>query len=197
VALAAGFALASGGSAGGAVSAPSTKPALADLLQSVASAEQDATTWRSDASEHPFGVTPAGFVLPVQKFRISSFFMNTDPVHTGGVHSGVDFATESGARIVSICNGKVVAAEYMGAAGNAAIVKAKDGNRVLYGHMSATTVHKGDEIRSGAQIGLVGTTGNSTGPHLHLQVNDPKGKLIDPVTYMGLRHIEVAGYGKR
>lgn len=142
-------------------------------------------------------MTAAGYVLPVQKFTISSYFRNTDPAHSTGVHSGVDFATGEGARIVAITGGVVVEAGWMGAAGISAVVRTEGGHKILYGHMSRVSVAAGDEVRPGQQLGRVGSTGNSTGPHLHLQVTDRKGKLADPVVHMGMDHREVAQYGRK
>lgn len=162
------------------------------------SAKAISARWRAEPRprEHPFGETAAGLILPVRDFRITSFFRNTDPVHTGGVHSGVDFAAPEGAKIVSICPGKVVASGWMGAAGNAAIVRTENGDQVLYAHMSVAHVVKGDVVAAGDRIGRIGSTGNSTGPHLHLQVNAKKGKLADPVAFLGLQHTDIKRYGR-
>jgi murein DD-endopeptidase MepM/ murein hydrolase activator NlpD len=170
---------------------------MLDLLSSVASAERVAGAWRGRTAAHPFGMTAAGRVMPVQKYRITSFFMATDPAHTGGVHSGVDFAADEGTRIVAVCSGTVVRSGWMGAAGNAAVVRTGDGHQVLYGHMNKNEVAKGDQLRAGDPVGLIGSTGNSTGPHLHLQVNNAKGKLVDPVAFLGASHREVKQYGRK
>ena len=195
--IAAGVMSPGGGPPSAVVPEAAAEPALINLLRSVASAERAAGSWRSDSQDHAFGVTAAGYVLPVQKFKISSYFRNTDPVHSTGVHSGVDFATGEGARIVAITGGVVVEAGWMGAAGISAVVKTADGHKVLYGHMSRVTVAAGDEVRPGQELGRVGSTGNSTGPHLHLQVTDRKGRLADPVVHMGMDHREVAQYGRK
>lgn len=194
--IAAGVMAPAGGSAGAVVPEAAAEPALINLLQSVASAERAAGSWRSGPDDHPFGVTAAGYVIPVQKFTITSYFRNTDPVHSTGVHSGVDFATGEGARIVAVTGGVVVEAGWMGAAGISAVVKSEDGHKILYGHMSRLSVAGGDEVRAGQELGRIGSTGNSTGPHLHLQVSDPRGELVDPVVHMGLDHLEVAQYGR-
>ena len=193
--------VAGGLSAGGAHAAvapeAANKPAWQRLLKSVASAESAAVGWRARTRNHPFGATATGKILPVGKYRISSFFRNTDPAHSTGRHSGVDFATKAGARIASVCDGRVVRSGFMGAAGNAAIVRTADGFSVLYGHMSANFVRRGDVIHAGDPIGRIGSTGNSTGPHLHLQVTNRSGKLVDPVDFLGVSHRSVEQYGRR
>jgi murein DD-endopeptidase MepM/ murein hydrolase activator NlpD len=189
--------VASPGSPAASVPGASVRPAFGDLLSTVAVVERSAGSWRRDPNTHPNGESPSGHVIPVADYRISSFFMNTDPAHTGGVHSGVDFATEMGRPIVSVSSGKVVHSGFLGNAGNAVIVKDHRGYLVLYGHMSVIQARKGQQVRPGDRIGLVGSTGHSTGPHLHLQVSAPKGSLVDPVTWLGFGHREVKEYGHR
>lgn len=132
--------------------------------------------------------------VPVRRYRISAVFEQPGP-HTGGVHGGVDFATKEGRRVVSVSPGKVVEAKWLGNAGLAVVIRMSTGHRVLYGHLSRIDIRKGAIVHVGQQIGLVGSTGNSTGPHLHLQVNRPNGKAVDPLKAldMDLRQVKRAG----
>lgn len=135
-------------------------------------------------------------VVPLKKYRISAVFRQPGP-HTGGVHSGLDFAAPEGRRIVSICPGRVVEAKWLGNAGQAVVVRMKDGKHVLYGHLSRITTRKGARVKPGDELGRVGSTGNSTGPHLHLQVTRPDGKSIDPLKTLQMRLGEVKRRGRR
>lgn len=101
----------------------------------------------------------------------SSFGWRIDPL-TGrsALHSGLDFQAESGAPIVAAAGGVVVTQEYHAAYGN--MIEIDHGNDLVsrYAHASRVVVRKGDLIRRGQKIAEVGTTGRSTGPHLHFEV---------------------------
>ncbi|HPH13344.1 MAG TPA: M23 family metallopeptidase [Burkholderiaceae bacterium] len=101
----------------------------------------------------------------------SAFGWRIDPI-TGGsaLHTGLDFQAESGSPILAAAGGVVVTQEYHGAYGN--MVEVDHGNELItrYAHASKVFVKKGDLIKRGQKIAEVGTTGRSTGPHLHFEV---------------------------
>jgi murein DD-endopeptidase MepM/ murein hydrolase activator NlpD len=113
---------------------------------------------------------------------------------TCGGHSGLDMSAKSGTPVKAIASGTVVFAGYgyadpSGAYGLEIILKLPDGKYALYGHLSAKTVSTGDKVSAGQMIGNVGSSGNSSGPHLHFEIRtDPKafavGIFLNPVTYM-------------
>ena len=80
-------------------------------------------------------------------------------------------------------NGTVAAAGFHKIYGNYVIIRHFDGYQTLYAHMSKIHVSKGDEVSVGTKIGLVGSTGYSTGPHLHFSVYK-NGRLVDPATVL-------------
>lgn len=82
-------------------------------------------------------------------------------------HDGVDIAAESGTRINSVGDGVVVEAGYSKDYGNYVVIKHPSGASSKYGHCEDVSVGVGDTVKAGEQIGTVGSTGNSTGPHLH------------------------------
>ncbi len=99
-------------------------------------------------------------------------------------HGGIDIGAPAGTPILSVLPGTVTTAAYSDGYGN--MVEVNHGNySTLYGHMSSITVKAGDVVGKGQQIGLVGSTGNSTGPHLHLSMydNTQGGVAIDPQPY--------------
>jgi len=87
-----------------------------------------------------------------------------------GYHTGLDFAAPTGTPVFSALAGTVVESGWGGAYGNHLVIKHANGVKTLYAHLSSASVSKGDEVLRGQRIGAVGTTGNSTGPHLHFEV---------------------------
>lgn len=118
-------------------------------------------------------------------YRLSSpFGWRPDPF-TGvrTFHTGIDMACPAGTPIHASMGGKVLTAGWSNVFGNYVIVNHENGYQTLYGHMSKIIAKKGQRINQGTLIGLVGTTGYSTGPHLHFTVYR-HGRLIDPSTVL-------------
>jgi murein DD-endopeptidase MepM/ murein hydrolase activator NlpD len=107
--------------------------------------------------------------------RITSRFgWRTHPL-TGSrrFHSGLDIAAPSGTPVVATATGTVVSAGWNGGYGKAIVIQHNDTQQTLYGHLSEIAVQPGQQIAQGTVIGLVGSTGNSTGPHLHFEARSP------------------------
>lgn len=94
-------------------------------------------------------------------------------------HRGIDFGAPMGTAIPSQSSGRVVASGWMGGLGNAVIIESAGGVQHVYGHNSANYVRVGQTVGRGQAIGAVGSTGNSTGPHVHYEVR-VNGVAIDP-----------------
>jgi murein DD-endopeptidase MepM/ murein hydrolase activator NlpD len=86
------------------------------------------------------------------------------------MHTGLDFPAEVGTPILAAAGGVVIVQEYHGAYGNMVEVDHGNGLVTRYAHASATFVKKGDIVKRGQKIAAVGSTGRSTGPHLHFEV---------------------------
>ncbi len=97
-----------------------------------------------------------------------------------GFHNGVDIATAHGTAVGASCEGTVVAAGWMGGYGKAVVINHPKGYRTLYGHLSVINVRPGQKVAAGRIIGRVGSTGWSTGPHLHFTLWH-NGRLINPL----------------
>ncbi len=95
-------------------------------------------------------------------------------------HAGQDFVTSAGTPVTAARAGRVVWAAPLGSFGNTVVVAHGRGVRTLYAHLSRIDVHLFDDVASGAHIGAVGSTGRSTGPHLHFEVR-VRGAAVDPL----------------
>ena len=94
---------------------------------------------------------------------------------SGGIklHKGLDIGMPSGTPVNSVCSGKVTSAGWNGGYGNCVMIRYTSGETditVIYAHLSSIAVKAGSSVREGSVIGNVGSTGNSTGPHLHIEV---------------------------
>ena len=96
-------------------------------------------------------------------------------------HPGLDMACPTGTPIYAALGGKVLQASYSRIYGNYIIIDHGNGYQTLYGHMSKSIASTGEYVNQGQKIGLVGSTGYSTGPHLHWTVYK-NGKVVDPLT---------------
>ena len=122
--------------------------------------------------------------LPTTNYRLSAKFGQRGSRWSSGHHTGLDFAAPKGTRVDAVADGKVVFAGWAGAYGKAVIIKHKDGKRSLYAHMTKIKTKKGKKVAAGKKIGTVGSTGNSTGPHLHFEVRGKNGKKLNPRDYL-------------
>jgi murein DD-endopeptidase MepM/ murein hydrolase activator NlpD len=129
-------------------------------------------------------------ILPVRPPLIgeaevsSPFGYRPDPfLGRPALHPGVDLVQEYGAEIHATAGGRIVHAGPMGGYGN--MVEIDHGNNLAtrYGHMSAVLVEEGQEVKAGAVIGRIGSTGRSTGPHLHYEVR-VDGEPVDPERFL-------------
>ncbi len=101
----------------------------------------------------------------------------------GGFHQGLDIAQPQGTSIAAAAGGIAYAFPNRGRYGIHVIIQHSGGYATAYGHMLQATIGWGVSVRAGQQIGLVGTTGNSTGPHLHFEVRFA-GRAMDPAPYL-------------
>lgn len=136
------------------------------------------------------------FIFPVESYSyISSRFGERIHPITGELknHNGMDIAANMGTTVYAADGGKVVLAEWYGGYGNCIMIDHGNGYKTLYGHLSYIGVKNGQTVTQGNTIGRVGSTGNSTGPHLHFEVY-LNGSRIDPEQfYSGLNISADAG----
>ncbi|GHE49383.1 transglycosylase family protein [Streptomyces cellulosae] len=103
-----------------------------------------------------------------------------------GYHTGVDFPVPTGTPVKSVGAGTVVAAGWEGSFGYQVVVRHADGRYSQYAHLSAISVKDGQSVGAGQRIGRSGSTGNSSGPHLHFEVRTGPGfgSDVDPLAYL-------------
>ncbi len=124
--------------------------------------------------------SPGRMVRPVAGRYSSRFGVRLDPIHqTQTAHHGLDIAAREGTPVVAALAGTVERASAAGTYGNLVVLRHADGSETRYAHLSAIGVQRGDHVAAGAPIGAVGSTGRSTGPHLHFEVRRD-GRPIDP-----------------
>jgi murein DD-endopeptidase MepM/ murein hydrolase activator NlpD len=108
---------------------------------------------------------------------------------TNNSHKGMDYAVPEGTPVISWKDG-IVSTESLDAGyGTAVMLEHADGMQSIYGHLSSKDVKAGDVIKAGQRIGKSGSTGNSTGPHLHFELRKGKNNPVDPSGYTGASSI--------
>ena len=117
--------------------------------------------------------------LPTQGYHLTARFGMAGGLWSSN-HTGLDFAAPSGTPIFAVANGVVTETGSAGAYGNRTIETLPDGTELWYCHQSAIGVRVGQQVIAGQTIGAVGSTGNTTGPHVHLEVRPGGGDPVDP-----------------
>lgn len=105
---------------------------------------------------------------------------------SSGYHTGVDFPVPTGTSVKSVAPGRVVSAGWAGAYGYEVVIRHSDGKYSQYAHLSALHVRAGQSVSGGQRIARSGSTGNSTGPHLHFEIRTGPGygSDVDPLAYL-------------
>jgi murein DD-endopeptidase MepM/ murein hydrolase activator NlpD len=130
-------------------------------------------------------------LMPMGYPRISSFTSffgsRSNPFNEGRseFHPGLDFRGDIGDPVKCTASGKVIFTGRAGGYGNCVRIRHTDGIETWYGHLSRIMVHEGEHVDVAQVIGKVGSTGRSTGPHLHYEVRR-NGKAVNPVQYLSL-----------
>ncbi|GJM15754.1 MAG: hypothetical protein DHS20C13_10810 [Thermodesulfobacteriota bacterium] len=129
--------------------------------------------------------TPVG--TPLKGKINSNFGYRKDPFkRKAGFHSGIDIDAHHGQAVVATADGKVIKASWHSSYGKTVIIKHEDKYETLFGHLSKITVKEGDTVKVGDVIGKAGSTGRSTGTHLHYEVIKD-GKRVNPKNFLSLK----------
>ncbi|MFI1507030.1 transglycosylase family protein [Streptomyces sp. NPDC020597] len=142
---------------------------------------------KGSKAEKGDGGTSAGrsFVAPVDAATGTRYHASGSS-WSKGYHTGVDFPVATGTTVKAVAAGEVVSAGWGGSFGYQVVIRHGDGRYTQYAHLSAISVRDGQSVGAGQRIGRSGSTGNSTGPHLHFEVRTGPGfgSDVDPVAYL-------------
>ncbi|TGZ05017.1 M23 family metallopeptidase [Streptomyces rhizosphaericola] len=127
------------------------------------------------------------FVLPVKQHGLSAYYGQAG-VNWMSVHTGIDFPVGYGSPVMAATDG-TVRTQYNSAYGNMAIVTMADGTETWYCHLSSTKIRSGP-VKAGDVIAYAGSSGNSTGPHLHFEVRPGGGASVDPLAWLRSHGVE-------
>jgi murein DD-endopeptidase MepM/ murein hydrolase activator NlpD len=133
---------------------------------------------RSSSSQVSRPASSAGFIWPASGTLTSGFGWRW-----GRMHEGIDIAAPTGTPISAAASGTVIYAGWMGGYGNLVVIDHGNGLATAYGHQSSIAVGSGTYVSQGQTIGYVGSTGHSTGPHVHFEVR-VNGSPVDPLGYL-------------
>ena len=160
------------------VAAPAIPGLPAELNSGIPELDRAYADWQNQVAPRP------PVVMPVDA-PISSGF----GYRWGASHNGTDFAAPMGAPIRSVSNGTVIEAGPASGFGLWVRVAQDDGTTAVYGHVNEIRSFVGQRVRAGDVIATVGNRGQSTGPHLHLEIWDQGGTKIDPLPYLASKGV--------
>jgi murein DD-endopeptidase MepM/ murein hydrolase activator NlpD len=128
----------------------------------------------------------SGFTAPLSGASVTTSYRASGAMWSSGYHTGVDFVAPSGTTVKAVGPGTVVSAGWSGSYGNEVVIQHDDGSYSQYAHLSSLSVASGQSVSGGQQIGLSGSTGNSSGPHLHFEIRTGPsyGSDVDPLAYL-------------
>jgi murein DD-endopeptidase MepM/ murein hydrolase activator NlpD len=159
-----------------------------DRLQAAADAkvktrDQALSAFAAQAQKQAADIKLHQWVLPVAAgvYHLTARFGEYSYLWSN-MHTGLDFASPTGTPIMAVAGGTITEVGYSGAYGNRTIERLPDGTELWYCHQNEFGTSVGATVRPGQVIGYVGSTGNVTGPHLHLEVHPGGGDPVDPYT---------------
>ena len=131
-------------------------------------------------------VTESGYAWPTNNTRLITSPFGSRPAPNGIYstnHKGVDIGAAYGTNVLASKSGTVIISRWYGGYGYCVVIQHGYGNLTLYGHMSRLLCSEGQQVSQGQVIGLVGSTGNSTGPHIHFEIHE-NGVRVNPLNYL-------------
>jgi murein DD-endopeptidase MepM/ murein hydrolase activator NlpD len=175
----------SGEQGGGSAQVPELTEALAALESRLSDRQQQLSALETLLASRELGerMLPGGLPL-IGGWVSSTFGYRSDPfTGRGAFHAGVDFAGAPGSRVISVGNGIVSFSGYKDGYGNVVEITHPSGHMTRYGHNSRNLVRTGQPVEKGDAIAVIGSTGRSTGTHVHFEVLRD-GKVVDPVRFL-------------
>ena len=120
-----------------------------------------------------------GYMWPAQGVLTSGYGWRW-----GRLHRGIDIAAPIGTPVLAAASGEVIGAGWHNGYGNLIKLEHLDGSFTLYAHNDRILVSHGQRVNQGEQIAEMGTTGNSTGPHLHFEIHVKNNEIVDPLALL-------------
>jgi murein DD-endopeptidase MepM/ murein hydrolase activator NlpD len=182
------FALAGSGSRARAISRDSERQALQDRTSQRLKAEAEQqnqqrsaalTSLARSAEARASEIKKNLWHLPTVGYHLTGRFGMVSGLWSS-FHTGLDFACPAGSPVYAVANGVITSTGYDGPYGNKTVETLADGTEIWYAHQEEIDVQVGDTVTSGQTIGKVGATGNTTGPHVHVEVRPGGGDPVDP-----------------
>ncbi|MCT7351045.1 LysM peptidoglycan-binding domain-containing M23 family metallopeptidase [Streptomyces sp. 15-116A] len=173
---------------------PEAKPAKpAQPSKAAQSADEAPAQSAPKAATADQAATTSGYSSPVPGGGVGTAYKVAGSMWSSGYHTGVDFSVPTGTSLKAVGGGTVVSAGWAGAYGNQVVIKLNDGYYAQYAHLSSLSVSAGQTVTAGQQVGLSGSTGNSTGPHLHFEIRTTPnyGSDVDPVAYLRSKGVSI------
>jgi murein DD-endopeptidase MepM/ murein hydrolase activator NlpD len=164
-------------------------PLLSDLPGSSLDERSASVGSRLSALEGQFArretlISSTPTVAPVRGLLNSGFGVRRDPfTGEGAFHAGLDISTLRNEPVLATASGVVVKSGWRGDYGKAVEIDHGTGYRTVYGHLATILVRDGQKVQRGERVGLVGSTGRSTGPHLHYEVRQGD-RILNPLEYI-------------
>ena len=168
-----------------AVSAPTPETTFGVLRDLLGVLEDRLTSVRKGVEGRQALAAATPSIWPLAGWLTSSFGSRKDPMDGGSdFHAGLDIAADRGTPVHATADGVVEIAQYSGNYGNCIEISNGFGIGTRFGHLSSYAVHVGDRVKRGDVIGYVGSTGRTTGYHLHYEILN-NGQAIDPFRFLG------------
>ncbi|MGP3925884.1 M23 family metallopeptidase [Streptomyces sp. 8N616] len=148
---------------------------------------------RADSQQGSGSSAALDFIAPVADTTIGTPYRASGSGWSSGYHTGVDFPVSTGTSVRAVASGQVVSAGWGGAYGYQVVIRHNDGKYSQYAHLSALAVREGQPVNGGQRIGRSGSTGNTTGPHLHFEVRTGPdyGSDINPLAYLRSKGVSI------
>ncbi|MFE6071713.1 transglycosylase family protein [Streptomyces sp. NPDC056525] len=177
------------------VTKPASKPAVKQVSKPAtkpASTPRTKPAPRPASTPRPSAAAEDRYSAPVSA-DIGTRYGKPGSSWSSGYHTGVDFPVPTGTSVKAVAGGRIVSAGWGGAYGYQIVLRHDDGRYSQYAHLSALAVREGQRVTAGQRIGRSGSTGNSSGPHLHFEVRTGPGygSDIDPLAYLRARGVSL------
>jgi murein DD-endopeptidase MepM/ murein hydrolase activator NlpD len=171
-------------SARGGVGGPGIAPAAGDWKNQSALLDTRLSMLEKQFSRRSAQIASTPTVWPVRGAVSSGYGLRSDPFNgSSSVHEGIDISTNRGEPVLATADGTVLLSGWAGEYGRAIEIVHNDRYITLFGHLQETLVKEGQVVRRGDRVGLVGSSGRSTAPHLHYEVR-VDGRPVNPLEYI-------------